>query len=77
MALWLCACVFGKVMLSFLSQIGVKFEWSHSDSGDNVLSVRGTGGHFTSPASIEPIYLGNAGTAARFLTSFACLLPDP
>ncbi len=33
--------------------------------------VDGRGGRIATPA--EPIYLGNNGTATRFLTSFACL----
>ena len=47
---------------------GASFEWEESGS---VLVVKGNGGGLQ--ASEEALYLGNAGTAARFLTSVATL----
>lgn len=44
---------------------------SFEDHGE-VLVVEGNGGHFLAPAS--EIYLGNAGTASRFLTTLATLV---
>ncbi len=56
-------------MMDALIQLGAKFEWE--DSG-RVLVVHGTGGKFLNPT--KPIYLSNAGTASRFLTSTMTLL---
>ena len=58
-----------KVMLKALEQLQcATFEWE--DDGD-VLVVHGSGGKLQ--ASTNPIYLGNAGTASRFLTTVATL----
>ncbi|KAF3925488.1 hypothetical protein AA313_de0201866 [Arthrobotrys entomopaga] len=59
-----------QYMLTALSQLGgIKYSWE--DDGE-VLVVQGNGGKLT--ACSEPLYLGNAGTAARFLTSVATLV---
>ncbi|KAI8872287.1 Pentafunctional AroM protein [Ramicandelaber brevisporus] len=61
-----------RVMVSALQQTGAaRFEWR---DGGRELIVHGSGGHGLRIPS-EPLYLGNAGTAARFLTTFANLLP--
>ncbi len=58
-----------EYMLSAIAQLkGAAYAWE--ESGE-VLSVQGNGGRFT--ASSEPLYLGNAGTASRFLTSVTTL----
>ena len=58
-----------KVMLKALEQLQcATFEWE--DDGD-VLVVHGGGGKLQ--ASTNPVYLGNAGTASRFLTTVATL----
>jgi len=51
-------------------------DWEHSGA---VLAVHGTGGRFTLPPDIEtqPLYLENAGTAARFLTTMCTLITPP
>lgn len=61
-----------QVMLGALQILGAKFEWE--DSG-NILVVHGTGGKFNEMRQEEPIYLSNAGTAYRFLTTCATLVP--
>ncbi|EGX45803.1 hypothetical protein AOL_s00117g8 [Orbilia oligospora ATCC 24927] len=59
-----------QYMLTALSQLGgIKYSWE--DDGE-VLVVQGNGGKLS--ACPEPLYLGNAGTAARFLTSVATLV---
>ncbi|EFW98669.1 dehydroquinase class 1 [Grosmannia clavigera kw1407] len=58
-----------EYMLSAIAQLqGASYSWE--ESGE-VLAVQGNGGRFT--ASSEPLYLGNAGTASRFLTSVVAL----
>ena len=58
-----------EYMLSAILQLkGATYSWE--ESGE-VLSVKGNGGQFV--ASSEPLYLGNAGTASRFLTSVVAL----
>ncbi|KAL6059567.1 3-dehydroquinate dehydratase (3-dehydroquinase) [Balamuthia mandrillaris] len=65
------------VMLSALQELGVRFEWKEEGK---VLSLEGSGGHltvpssWTSPDAVKPFYLGNAGTASRFLTSMCTLV---
>lgn len=57
-------------MLTALHKLGgMQFSWE--DDGD-VLVVNGNGGKLT--ACGEELYLGNAGTAARFLTTVATLV---
>jgi hypothetical protein len=46
------------------------------DSFGRRLIVCGAGGALTYPSSDDPLFMGNAGTAARFLTSILCTLPD-
>ncbi|KAK5673782.1 3-dehydroquinate dehydratase (3-dehydroquinase), partial [Elasticomyces elasticus] len=58
-----------EVMLSALERIGAAtFSWE--EEGE-VLVVNGKGGNLQ--ATSTPLYLGNAGTASRFLTSVATL----
>jgi pentafunctional AROM polypeptide len=58
-----------EVMLEALSQLGAaKFSW---EQNGEVLVVNGSGGKMN--ASSKDLYLGNAGTAARFLTTVATL----
>jgi len=59
-----------QVMLAALQQLGLpKPSWE--DAGE-VLVVQGAGGNLT--ASTDPVYLSNAGTAARFLTTVCTLV---
>ncbi|EWC46139.1 pentafunctional AROM polypeptide [Drechslerella stenobrocha 248] len=59
-----------QYMLTALSQLGgIKYSW---EKDGEVLVVQGNGGNLK--ACPEPLYLGNAGTAARFLTSVATLV---
>ncbi|CAE6445533.1 unnamed protein product [Rhizoctonia solani] len=63
-----------QVMMSALIELkGAKFAW---EDGGETLVVTGGGGAFTIPPTGKEIYLGNAGTAARFLTS-VCTLVGP
>lgn len=59
-----------RVMLDALQQMGVSFAWKDHGKICIVTNVSGT---LHSPN--KPIYLGNAGTAARFLTTLCTLLP--
>ncbi|KAG0222912.1 3-dehydroquinate dehydratase (3-dehydroquinase) [Actinomortierella wolfii] len=60
-----------QVMLTALAKLGAAtFEWENN--GDTLV-VHGNGGKMHIPDS--ELYLGNAGTAARFLTSVAVLVP--
>jgi len=57
-----------QYMLTAVSQLqGADFSWEDGD----VLVVKGRGGKLQ--ASKAPLYLGNAGTASRFLTSVVAL----
>ncbi|TYZ61732.1 hypothetical protein PybrP1_012406 [[Pythium] brassicae (nom. inval.)] len=62
-----------QVMMNALLKVGAKFAW---EANGAVLVVEGTGGRFARVADNEEIYLSNAGTAARFLTTAMALLPD-
>eukprot|EP01116_Phalansterium_solitarium_P017376 TRINITY_DN4263_c0_g1_i1.p1 TRINITY_DN4263_c0_g1~~TRINITY_DN4263_c0_g1_i1.p1 ORF type:complete len:1532 (-),score=617.73 TRINITY_DN4263_c0_g1_i1:193-4788(-) len=62
-----------SVMLDALRQLGATFAWE--DDGA-VLHIVGAGGTFVNTDAAKPIFLGNAGTASRFLTTMATLLPD-
>ncbi|KAK4190307.1 putative Pentafunctional AROM polypeptide [Podospora australis] len=56
-------------MLAAIAQLqGASFSW---ENAGEVLVVEGRGGKLL--ASEEPLYLGNAGTASRFLTSVVAL----
>ncbi|KAK3946225.1 EPSP synthase-domain-containing protein [Diplogelasinospora grovesii] len=58
-----------QFMLTAVGQLnGATFSW---EDGGEVLVVKGKGGKLQ--ASQEPLYLGNAGTASRFLTSVVAL----
>ncbi|KAI2617372.1 Pentafunctional AroM protein [Hypoxylon sp. NC1633] len=58
-----------EYMLSAIARLnGASYSWE--DAGE-VLVVKGKGGELQ--ASDEPLYLGNAGTASRFLTSVVAL----
>ncbi|KAI3630607.1 hypothetical protein MIR68_012042 [Amoeboaphelidium protococcarum] len=62
-----------KVMLNALKEISfANFRWENQGK---VLVVEGCGGRLR-PAS-KALYLGNAGTAARFLTSVCALIQSP
>ncbi|KAL1835980.1 hypothetical protein VTJ49DRAFT_5746 [Mycothermus thermophilus] len=63
-----------QYMLTAITQLqGATYSWE--DAGE-VLVVTGRGGRLQ--ASPEPLYLGNAGTASRFLTSVVALCsPTP
>ncbi|KAJ3083353.1 3-dehydroquinate dehydratase (3-dehydroquinase), partial [Physocladia obscura] len=59
-----------QVMLDSLQKlVGIKYTWE--DNGDTLV-VTGGAGKLQVPSS--EIYLGNAGTAARFLTTVCCLV---
>lgn len=58
-----------EFMLSAISGLnGATYRW---EDGGEILVVKGKGGKLE--ASQEPLYLGNAGTASRFLTSVVAL----
>lgn len=58
-----------EYMLSAISGLnGATYRW---EDGGEVLVVKGKGGKLQ--ASKDPLYLGNAGTASRFLTSVVAL----
>jgi pentafunctional AROM polypeptide len=62
-------------MITCLSRLGAAFAPSADGAA---VEVTGTGGRFAiPPASQQPLYVGNAGTASRFLTAVLCLLPYP
>ena len=58
-----------QVMMGALQQLGASFDW---EDGGATLVVHGTGGRFRRPT--EALYLSNAGTAARFLTTLVTLV---
>ncbi len=57
-----------RIMIAALETLG--FEVSHSDT-EKTITVMGLGGRI--PAKEAEIHVGNAGTAARFLTAFLAL----
>eukprot|EP01135_Chromosphaera_perkinsii_P007194 Nk52_evm2s745 gene=Nk52_evmTU2s745 len=58
-----------QVMLNALCELGVpKFEW---EAEGNIVSLKGCAGILNAPQ--KEVYLGNAGTASRFLTSVAAI----
>nr|CCA26166.1 unnamed protein product [Albugo laibachii Nc14] len=63
-----------QVMMAALTKIGAKFSWEEKDT---VVVVEGTGGKFKALDDGEEIYLSNAGTAARFLTTTMTLVQAP
>ncbi|TMW57787.1 hypothetical protein Poli38472_014390 [Pythium oligandrum] len=60
-----------QVMMNALQKLGATFTWE--DNGA-VVVVEGTGGQFQEVPDGEEIYLSNAGTAARFLTTTMTLV---
>ncbi|KAJ3811421.1 Shikimate dehydrogenase [Lentinula lateritia] len=64
-----------QVMMAALSELkGAKFEW---EDGGETLVVHGGNGSLSVPPKGKEIYLGNAGTAARFLTTVCTLVQKP
>jgi pentafunctional AROM polypeptide len=64
-----------QVMMSALLDLqGAKFSW---EDGGDTLVVEGGGGTLIPPESKKELYLGNAGTAARFLTTVCALARSP
>lgn len=63
-----------QVMMAALHEMrGAEFAWE--DNGE-LLVVKGNGGKLSPPKGDKELYLGNAGTAARFLTT-VCALVEP
>lgn len=61
-----------QVMMNALVDLkGAEFAW---EDGGETLVVKGGEGSLSSPAGGKEIYLGNAGTAARFLTTVCTLV---
>ena len=56
-------------MLDSLRELGVRFAW---EEGQAVLVMQGSGGSLALPS--KELYLGNAGTASRFLTSLVTVV---
>lgn len=61
-----------QVMIGALQILGAGFKWEQNGS---VLVVTGTGGKFNKMDKQQMLYLSNAGTAYRFLTTAANLVP--
>lgn len=66
-----------QVMVGALRALGIVVDVAADphESCNRVIAVRGCGGRLPMESKSEPIdlYVGNAGTAARFLTALACL----
>ena len=60
-----------QVMLDSLRELGVSFSW---EDKQQVLVMQGSGGSAALRGPKKPLYLHNAGTASRFLTSIATLV---
>ncbi|KAF8994027.1 EPSP synthase-domain-containing protein [Cyathus striatus] len=61
-----------QVMMAALSELkGAKFSW---EDGGDTLVVEGGQGSLNVPPKGKELYLGNAGTAARFLTTVCTLV---
>ena len=60
-----------RIMVAALRQLGFKVE---TDEIALTILIEGRGGNI--PAREAKLDIGNAGTAARFLTAFVCLQPD-
>ena len=61
-----------KATLNAIARLGgATYSWENEGQ---VLVVNGNGGNLK--ASAEPLYLGNAGTASRFLTGVATLAKE-
>lgn len=67
-------CLFSEdteIMANALGELGIPIE---RDAADKTIRVAGCGGMW--PVREATIFVGNAGTAARFLTAMLCLHPD-
>ena len=64
-----------QVMLAALRELRVA-EFAYEDGGETLV-VHGHGGRVLHPKGSAPVYLQNAGTAARFVTSVCALLRQP
>ena len=67
-----------QVMMNALKQLGAA-EFRYEKSGnvhdtEPILVVKGNGGRMTAPPGGKHIYLGNAGTATRFLATLCTLV---
>ena len=60
-----------EIMAAALNQLGITVT---SDARAKTMHVAGCGGRI--PVQSAKLFVGNAGTAARFLTAFVCLRPD-
>jgi pentafunctional AROM polypeptide len=63
-----------QVMMTCLRALGATITVSASGEEAVVVGTGGSGLRIP-PASSQPLYVGNAGTASRFLTALLCLLP--
>jgi 3-phosphoshikimate 1-carboxyvinyltransferase len=59
-----------EIMAAALNQLGIEVKL---DANAKTMRVAGHGGKI--PAASARLFVGNAGTAARFLTAFVCLRP--
>lgn len=67
-----------EIMVEALRTLGfeVTVQPDFAEAGNCIITVTGLGGHIPragTPSSPLPIFVGNAGTAARFLTAMLCL----
>ncbi|HEY4246963.1 MAG TPA: 3-phosphoshikimate 1-carboxyvinyltransferase [Lacunisphaera sp.] len=60
-----------RIMVAALRQLGFRVETNETAL---TIKIEGHGGEI--PAREATLHIGNAGTAARFLTAFVCLRPD-
>src|SRR5882757_2640208 len=60
-----------RIMVAALRQLGFKVE---TDENALTITITGRGGEI--PVAEATLDIGNAGTAARFLTAFVCLRPN-
>jgi 3-phosphoshikimate 1-carboxyvinyltransferase len=60
-----------RIMSNILRELGFPIE---ADEGEEWIEIEGQNGEI--PNRTGQFYVGNAGTAARFLTAFVCLHPD-
>ncbi|HKB56535.1 MAG TPA: 3-phosphoshikimate 1-carboxyvinyltransferase [Lacunisphaera sp.] len=60
-----------EIMVAALRTLGFKIE---ADQTALTITIEGRGGKI--PERVSKLDVGNAGTAARFLTAFVCLCPD-
>lgn len=60
-----------EVMLIALEKMGIEYKWGE---GKKVLSISGSGGRLSLPSS--QLYMNNAGTATRFLTTAVNLIKE-